>query len=176
MATDSEHSHFVCLTFDFDTISYWISQGQTGPGDLSRGEFGLVGARRILELLARNGIQGTWFIPGLTIDTYQDACAAVHRESCAGRQWWRHRRSIRRRWYGAIRWGLSGSDSRIRRPTEARSAVTHTTATRSKNPCRARPLLPALAGRPRGSDFSGANRVCLSCRGDLHTVMTSGTH
>lgn len=77
MATDSEHSHFVCLTFDFDTISYWISQGQTGPGDLSRGEFGLVGARRILELLARNGIQGTWFIPGLTIDTYQDACAAV---------------------------------------------------------------------------------------------------
>ncbi|MGA8262517.1 MAG: polysaccharide deacetylase [Arenicellales bacterium] len=77
LASQSTREHLVCLTFDFDTISYWIAKGQTNPVDLSRGEFGVVGAGRILELLAGLGIQGTWFIPGLTIDTYPEACAAV---------------------------------------------------------------------------------------------------
>ena len=42
--------HIVCLTFDFDTQSGFIARGMTTPTPLSRGEFGLVGARRILAL------------------------------------------------------------------------------------------------------------------------------
>ena len=39
--------HIVCLTFDFDTQSGFIARGMTTPTSLSRGEFGLTGARRI---------------------------------------------------------------------------------------------------------------------------------
>ena len=67
----------VCLTFDFDTVSLPIAQGHTSPTPISRGEFGIVGAERILELLRRHAIATTWFVPGLTIDTYPDACRAV---------------------------------------------------------------------------------------------------
>ncbi|HXM54723.1 MAG TPA: polysaccharide deacetylase [Candidatus Dormibacteraeota bacterium] len=71
--------HLVCLTFDFDAVSPWINRGETTPTALSRGEFGVVGARRLLTLLERSGIRATWFIPGHTIDTYFEVCAAVHR-------------------------------------------------------------------------------------------------
>ena len=69
--------HLVCLTFDFDTVSLWMAQGLTSPTFLSRGEFGVVGAERLLRLFDRQQITTTWFIPGLTIDTYPDACRAV---------------------------------------------------------------------------------------------------
>ena len=42
--------HIVCLTFDFDTQSGFIARGMTTPTPLSRGEFGLIGAQRILGL------------------------------------------------------------------------------------------------------------------------------
>ncbi len=64
----------VCLTFDFDTVSYWIAQGLTTPTPISRGEFGVVAAARLVELLRRHRVATTWFVPGLTIDTYPDAC------------------------------------------------------------------------------------------------------
>jgi len=70
--------HLVCLTFDFDAVSPWIIRGETTPTALSRGEFGVVGAGRLLRLLEQRGIRSTWFVPGHTIDTYPDACAAVH--------------------------------------------------------------------------------------------------
>jgi peptidoglycan/xylan/chitin deacetylase (PgdA/CDA1 family) len=70
--------HLACLTFDSDTVSPWIIRGETTPTALSRGEFGVVGAGRILGLLERRGIRATWFIPGHTIDTYPDPCARVH--------------------------------------------------------------------------------------------------
>ncbi|MEA2925427.1 MAG: peptidoglycan-N-acetylglucosamine deacetylase [Alphaproteobacteria bacterium] len=69
--------HIVCLTFDFDTQSGFISRGMTTPTPLSRGEFGLVGARRILALLKSSGIRATWFIPGFTIESHAGACGAV---------------------------------------------------------------------------------------------------
>jgi peptidoglycan/xylan/chitin deacetylase (PgdA/CDA1 family) len=69
--------HLVCLTFDFDTQSGFIARGMTTPTPLSRGEFGLVGARRILELLKTNGIRATWFVPGFTIESHPKACEAV---------------------------------------------------------------------------------------------------
>lgn len=68
----------VCLSFDFDAVSLWIgSMRQQSPAAISRGEFGLVGARRILDLLARQSIPATFFIPGHTIDSFPDACRAV---------------------------------------------------------------------------------------------------
>jgi peptidoglycan/xylan/chitin deacetylase (PgdA/CDA1 family) len=65
------------LTFDFDTQSGFIARGMTTPTPLSRGEFGLVGARRILALLKSSGIRATWFVPGFTIESHPAACEAV---------------------------------------------------------------------------------------------------
>jgi peptidoglycan-N-acetylglucosamine deacetylase len=69
--------HIVCLTFDFDTQSGFIARGMMTPTPLSRGEFGLVGAQRILALMKASGIPSTWFIPGFTIESHPAACAAV---------------------------------------------------------------------------------------------------
>jgi peptidoglycan-N-acetylglucosamine deacetylase len=69
--------HLACLTFDFDVLSAWLFRGATTPTQVSRGEFGLVGAERILDLLARHGIESTWFVPGHTLDTYPDVCRRI---------------------------------------------------------------------------------------------------
>lgn len=69
--------HVACLTFDFDAVSSWIRNGSTTPTALSRGEFGLVGARRLLELLGRERIPSTWFIPGHTIESFPEDCRRV---------------------------------------------------------------------------------------------------
>jgi len=69
--------HIVCLTFDFDTQSGFIARGMTTPTPLSRGEFGLTGARRILTLLRSHGIKATWFVPGFTIESHPAASEAV---------------------------------------------------------------------------------------------------
>ncbi len=42
--------HIVCLTFDFDTMSGFMARGLTTPTPISRGEFGVVAADRILAL------------------------------------------------------------------------------------------------------------------------------
>jgi peptidoglycan-N-acetylglucosamine deacetylase len=73
--------HIVCLTFDFDTQSGFIARGMTSPTPLSRGEFGLVAAPRILALLKSFGIRATWFIPGFTIESHPRACEAVVRDA-----------------------------------------------------------------------------------------------
>jgi peptidoglycan-N-acetylglucosamine deacetylase len=69
--------HIACLTFDFDVWSGFTARGMTSPTPVSRGEFGLVGARRILGLLERHGIRATWFIPGVILDTYPDNTGEV---------------------------------------------------------------------------------------------------
>ncbi|MEI2417988.1 polysaccharide deacetylase [Orrella sp. JC864] len=69
--------HIVCLSFDFDTWSGLAARGLTTPTPFSRGEFGVVGAGRILRLLARHRIQSSWFIPGIVIETYPAICAEV---------------------------------------------------------------------------------------------------
>jgi peptidoglycan/xylan/chitin deacetylase (PgdA/CDA1 family) len=68
----------VCLTFDFDAISLWAARGLVTPGPVSRGEFGAYALDRILALLERHGITTTFFIPGHTLETYPDHCAAIH--------------------------------------------------------------------------------------------------
>ena len=68
----------VCLSFDFDAISVWAGPRGTKAAPLiARGEFGNVGAQRLLGLLDEHRIPGTWFIPGHTIDTYPETCEAI---------------------------------------------------------------------------------------------------
>ena len=71
--------HIVCLTFDFDTQSGFIARGMTTPTPLSRGEFGALASRRILDFLASRAIKATWFIPGFTIESWPRECEAVVR-------------------------------------------------------------------------------------------------
>ena len=49
----------------------------TTPTSLSRGEFGAVASRRILDFLKSRGIKTTWFIPGFTIESWPNECNAV---------------------------------------------------------------------------------------------------
>jgi peptidoglycan/xylan/chitin deacetylase (PgdA/CDA1 family) len=58
----------VCLTFDFDAVSLWVSTfKQTTATPVSRGEFGAnVGIGRILALLRGKGIAATFFVPSHT--------------------------------------------------------------------------------------------------------------
>jgi len=68
----------VCLTFDFDAISVSIGNFHaTTPSAISRGEFGVVGARRLLEMLRGWNFPSTWFIPGHTADSYPEITARI---------------------------------------------------------------------------------------------------
>jgi peptidoglycan/xylan/chitin deacetylase (PgdA/CDA1 family) len=68
----------VCLSFDFDAMSLWIANFQTdSPNALSRGEFGRVGATRLLDLLRERAIRSTWFVPGHTIEAFPNECRRI---------------------------------------------------------------------------------------------------
>ncbi len=69
--------HLVSITLDFDTVALWLAMGQTSPTPISRGEFGVVAAERLLALFEQAGIGTTWFVPGITIDTFEPICRAV---------------------------------------------------------------------------------------------------
>ncbi len=70
--------HIVCLTFDFDTQSGFISRGMTTQTPLSRGEFGhRVASGRILDTLKPRGLPSTWYVPGFTIESHPRECEAV---------------------------------------------------------------------------------------------------
>lgn len=69
--------HIVCLTVDFDALSPFVARGLVSPSALSRGEFSLVGADRLLRLFKRHGVRSTWFTPGVEIDTYPDMARRV---------------------------------------------------------------------------------------------------
>ncbi|KQV31505.1 polysaccharide deacetylase [Rhizobium sp. Root1203] len=58
----------VCLTFDFDAVSLWISSlKQTTANPMSRGEFApRVGLPRVLELLSAKAVKATFFVPAHT--------------------------------------------------------------------------------------------------------------
>ncbi|MBM3342886.1 MAG: polysaccharide deacetylase [Betaproteobacteria bacterium] len=70
--------HIVCLSFDFDAMSGFISRGMNSPSPISRGEFGAnVGAQRILDLLKKYDVPSSWYIPGHTLETYPTQCQRV---------------------------------------------------------------------------------------------------
>lgn len=83
--------HIACLTFDFDAMSGMIARGLTTPTPISRGEFGVIGVRRILALLAKYGLKASFFVPGVVIGTYpkavEDILAAGHE---IGNHGWTH--------------------------------------------------------------------------------------
>ncbi|HEY5434737.1 MAG TPA: polysaccharide deacetylase [Candidatus Limnocylindrales bacterium] len=81
----------VALTFDHDALSDSVRRGDP-VAKLSQGEFGpRVGVRRILELLRREEIPATWFVPGHTLVTFPDTIGAIldggHELACHG---WYH--------------------------------------------------------------------------------------
>ena len=58
-----------------DAVAGWLGSygGEDSPSDIQRGMFaGEVGIPRVLRLLERYGIRGTWFIPGHSIETFPD--------------------------------------------------------------------------------------------------------
>ncbi len=69
------------LTFDFDATSLWIgSYKSRNPSMISRGEFGAVAMPRILDLLKKHQISGTFYIPGHTALAYPDIVKRVAAE------------------------------------------------------------------------------------------------
>lgn len=82
----------VCITFDHDNASSFISRGWTSPTLISRGDFGIVAVPRILAMLKRLGVLSTWFIPGHTIQSYP-GCAEKVRDAGheIGHHGWTHR-------------------------------------------------------------------------------------
>ena len=69
----------VCLSFDLDAMSVWISSfKQSTPCALSRGEYGVrVGLPRVLELLKVRTVPATFFVPGHTAKTFPEAVSAI---------------------------------------------------------------------------------------------------
>jgi peptidoglycan-N-acetylglucosamine deacetylase len=75
----------VALTFDGDALSDAVRRGDP-PVKLSHGEFGpRVGIPRILELLERESIPATWFMPGHSLETFPASTEAIlERGAAAG--------------------------------------------------------------------------------------------
>ncbi|MBX5206756.1 polysaccharide deacetylase [Rhizobium sp. NZLR11] len=69
----------VCLTFDFDAVSLWIStMKQTTATPLSRGEFGaLVGLPRVLDLLTDKEVSATFFVPAHSAGAFPDGVTGI---------------------------------------------------------------------------------------------------
>ena len=69
----------MCLTFDFDALSAWVSRGIVSATPLSRGEFAAVAVPRLLAVLERRSLPATWFVPAHTAKTYPDLCRELVR-------------------------------------------------------------------------------------------------
>lgn len=73
----------IALSVDFDAISHWLGTGchpENNMADYSSGIFsGQVGVHRLLNLFKKHDIADkvTWFIPGHTVETFNDSARAV---------------------------------------------------------------------------------------------------
>ena len=84
--------HLVCLTFDLDNASPFLSRQLDTPTMISRGDFGMVATQRLLELMRKHNIQCTWFIPGHTIESYPSCAESVFNAGHeVGHHGWTHR-------------------------------------------------------------------------------------
>ena len=72
----------VCLTFDFDAFSLWLSTlKQTTASPLSRGEYSArVGIVRVLDMLKGQGIRATFFVPGHTAISFPEQVRRIAEE------------------------------------------------------------------------------------------------
>lgn len=88
---------FVALTFDLDGPTNWIGTlGSSLPGPVSRGEFELIGARRVLALLKEFGAPATFFVPGATALLYPHLTAAIQADGHEiGHHGWVHQNPAR---------------------------------------------------------------------------------
>ena len=75
----AERDAMVCLTFDFDAISAWPGMlGVTSPLVVSRREFAGRGAvPRVLDVLKREGVPATFFVPRITVEAWADLCRRI---------------------------------------------------------------------------------------------------
>jgi peptidoglycan/xylan/chitin deacetylase (PgdA/CDA1 family) len=73
----------VCLTFDFDAVSLWVSSfKQTSATPVSRGEYGAnVGIGRILDVLRASDVKATFFVPAHTAISFPDQTRRIFEES-----------------------------------------------------------------------------------------------
>ncbi|KAG9900591.1 polysaccharide deacetylase, partial [Aureobasidium melanogenum] len=65
---------------DIDAVAGWLGSygGEDSTSDISRGMFaGTVGVQRLLKLFDKYKIKATWFIPGHTLETFPEDCAAI---------------------------------------------------------------------------------------------------
>jgi peptidoglycan/xylan/chitin deacetylase (PgdA/CDA1 family) len=73
----------VCLSFDLDAETAWISRDPANIDRLSvlsQGAYGpKVGVPLILDFLDRNRITSTFFVPGWTAERWPDVVAEIHR-------------------------------------------------------------------------------------------------
>jgi peptidoglycan-N-acetylglucosamine deacetylase len=71
----------VAFTFDFDAEEVWIGEDPENadrPGILSQGTYGAkVAVPLILDLLQRNAIRATFFVPGRVAERHPDRVRAI---------------------------------------------------------------------------------------------------
>ena len=68
----------VCLTFDFDAMSVWFGYEHVTPAMLQRGEYGArVGVPRLLQMLEREALPATFFVPGHTLESFPEPSLAI---------------------------------------------------------------------------------------------------
>jgi peptidoglycan/xylan/chitin deacetylase (PgdA/CDA1 family) len=68
----------VCLSFDVDNETLALRSGDTAPVSLSAGEFGaLAGLPRILELLDRQGLPASFYIPAVSAMLHRDMIRSI---------------------------------------------------------------------------------------------------
>ena len=86
----------VALSFDSDHETVSLRDGETRPGKLSQGEYGSrVGARRIVDLLARRGIRATFVMPAVSALLHpQEARGYVEVGHEIGMHGWIHERNM----------------------------------------------------------------------------------
>lgn len=71
----------VAITFDLDALSVWIgSYKATNASAVSRGEFEVRAANRILAVLRQFNIRSTFFVPGHTVLAYPAVVDAIVRD------------------------------------------------------------------------------------------------
>ncbi|UGS38310.1 polysaccharide deacetylase family protein [Capillimicrobium parvum] len=75
----SDRKFSICLTFDPDATSIWVGTfASNNPSMISRGEYDVaVGVPRVLDLLERNDIKATFFIPGHVACAYPDVVKEI---------------------------------------------------------------------------------------------------
>ncbi|MBT5873836.1 MAG: polysaccharide deacetylase [Candidatus Latescibacteria bacterium] len=68
----------VALTFDVDSETVAIWNGQHSPSTFSRGEYGVrVGLPRILRLLTKHQVSATFYVPGMTAVLHPDVACQI---------------------------------------------------------------------------------------------------